>query len=289
MLLLQLELNHAQQWGFALWLAALGGCLGSFMNVVVYRLPRRKSLIHPGSACPQCGHAIRWQHNVPVLGWLLLGGRCRDCRAPISARYPIIEAIVAATFVALGFAGPLAGDAGTDASQSLLWGRYAWHAVLLCVLLCLALIELDGDRAGETHHPWLLVLLPVIGGMVALAYWPQLHPAPLGKDHAGAWTGLAQAALGAAAGLGLGLVVQPATGFGPMQRAGRRYAMLNALLVGLFLGWQAAALLVVATTLLYLPAARGPKQLPWSLVLWALTLLWILFDPAGTPGIADAF
>ena len=72
---------------FSFW---LGACIGSFLNVVVWRLPNRLSLTHPGSFCPKCGHPIRFRDNVPVLAWLLLRGKCRDCRAPISPRYPLI-------------------------------------------------------------------------------------------------------------------------------------------------------------------------------------------------------
>src|SRR5437588_12624225 len=75
---------------------ALGAAIGSFLNVVAYRLPRRESLVRPGSRCPGCGTAIKTYDNVPVLGWLLLRGRCRSCRISISARYPIVEATTAA-------------------------------------------------------------------------------------------------------------------------------------------------------------------------------------------------
>ena len=79
----------------ALAVAALGACLGSFLNVVIYRLPLRLSVVHPGSRCPVCKHAIRGYDNIPVLSWLvLLRGRCRDCGTPISARYPAVEAFV---------------------------------------------------------------------------------------------------------------------------------------------------------------------------------------------------
>ena len=71
--------------------ALLGACVDSFTNVVVWRLPRQESVVHPGSHCPRCGHAIRWHDNLPVLGWLLLRGRCRDCGAGISWRYPVLE------------------------------------------------------------------------------------------------------------------------------------------------------------------------------------------------------
>ncbi len=86
-----------------LWFTLLGACIGSFLNVVVYRLPRGESLIHPGSRCPACGHPIRWYHNIPVFGWLMLRGRCYDCGAKISARYPLVEAAVAALFALLAW------------------------------------------------------------------------------------------------------------------------------------------------------------------------------------------
>jgi len=78
----------------------LGALVGSFLNVVIHRLPRQESLVRPGSRCPACGHGIRPWHNVPILGWLWLRGRCRDCSARISPRYPFIEAVTAALFVA---------------------------------------------------------------------------------------------------------------------------------------------------------------------------------------------
>jgi leader peptidase (prepilin peptidase)/N-methyltransferase len=73
--------------------AVLGAVIGSFLNVVAYRLPRKESLLHPPSACPSCGTPIKPYDNVPVLGWLWLRGRCRACGAPISPKYPIVEAI----------------------------------------------------------------------------------------------------------------------------------------------------------------------------------------------------
>jgi leader peptidase (prepilin peptidase) / N-methyltransferase len=76
----------------AIAIALLGGLLlGSFLNVVVHRMPLRASLVSPGSACPNCGQPVRPWHNVPVLSWLLLRGRCHDCSTPISARYPLVE------------------------------------------------------------------------------------------------------------------------------------------------------------------------------------------------------
>jgi leader peptidase (prepilin peptidase)/N-methyltransferase len=83
-------------------LAAVGGlCAGSFFNVVGYRLPRGESLVSPGSRCPSCGVAIKPYDNVPVLGWLLLRGRCRQCHETISWRYPLVEALTGALAVSV--------------------------------------------------------------------------------------------------------------------------------------------------------------------------------------------
>lgn len=80
---------------------AFGATIGSFLNVVAYRLPRRESLVRPGSRCPGCDKAIKAYDNVPVLGWLWLRGRCRSCRIAISPRYPIVEALTAALAAAV--------------------------------------------------------------------------------------------------------------------------------------------------------------------------------------------
>lgn len=76
-----------------------GLVVGSFLNVVVYRVPRRESLIRPGSHCPRCGQAIRWYHNIPVAGWVALRGKCSDCAERISFRYPAVEALTGALFL----------------------------------------------------------------------------------------------------------------------------------------------------------------------------------------------
>jgi leader peptidase (prepilin peptidase) / N-methyltransferase len=77
----------------------LGLIVGSFANVVIYRLPRQESLLWPGSHCPRCQTPIRWYDNIPLLSYLFLRGRCRSCAAPISWRYPLVEALTAALFV----------------------------------------------------------------------------------------------------------------------------------------------------------------------------------------------
>jgi leader peptidase (prepilin peptidase)/N-methyltransferase len=88
------------QYYLAIWSLLFGLVIGSFLNVVIYRVPRRESLVRPGSHCPGCGMAIRWYDNIPLASWLLLRGRCRSCRARIAFRYPLVEAITGAAFLA---------------------------------------------------------------------------------------------------------------------------------------------------------------------------------------------
>lgn len=79
--------------------ALLGLILGSFLNVVIYRIPRRESLVRPGSHCPSCGQPIHFYDNVPVFSWLVLRGKCRSCHISISVRYPLVELITGIAFV----------------------------------------------------------------------------------------------------------------------------------------------------------------------------------------------
>ncbi len=87
--------------------AALGLAVGSFLNVVVHRVPAGLSIIRPGSACPVCAHPVRERDNIPVLSWLVLRGRCRDCTAPISVRYPAVESGTALLFVLVALRLPV--------------------------------------------------------------------------------------------------------------------------------------------------------------------------------------
>ncbi|MCA9752807.1 MAG: prepilin peptidase, partial [Gemmatimonadetes bacterium] len=81
-----------------IFVGVLGAFIGSFLNVVIHRVPLKRSIVHPGSACPKCGHPVRPWDNIPVLSWLLLRGRCRDCKTPIPPRYPLVEALTGLLF-----------------------------------------------------------------------------------------------------------------------------------------------------------------------------------------------
>lgn len=122
----------------ALILAGVFGlAIGSFLNVVVYRLPRGQSLVTPPSRCPKCGYALQWYDNVPVLGWLMLGGRCRQCRTTISPQYPIVEFITGALFVLVAWATP---------DVPLMVSRLT----LVCILIALFGIDLEHQILPNT-------------------------------------------------------------------------------------------------------------------------------------------
>jgi leader peptidase (prepilin peptidase)/N-methyltransferase len=203
------------------FVALLGLAIGSFLNVVVYRVPAGRSLT-PDSACPKCGTAIRRRDNIPVLSWLLLRGRCRVCSEPISVRYPLVEAgtAVAFTLVALRF-GPQIFQ-GRTASETLASGiELAAFLSLTAVSIALALIDLDTKRL-----PNVIVLPALIAGIVLLGAAALVR---------GDLTALAGAAIGGAGLFALYLVlalVKPGgMGFGDVKLA----AVLG-LYLG-FLGW----------------------------------------------------
>ncbi len=132
-----------------------GLAIGSFLNVVVYRVPAGMSVVRPRSACPNCGHEITARDNVPVLSWLLLRGKCRDCAEPISKRYPLVELAGAAAFVMVGlWAAPqFAVASGVTAVVAAVLHLVAL-LYLAAISLALAIIDI------ETHRLPNVIVLP---------------------------------------------------------------------------------------------------------------------------------
>ena len=115
---------------FSLWVFAVGAMVGSFLNVVIARVPKGQSIVSPGSRCPRCGSAIAWYDNVPIVSWLLLRARCRKCGLPISPRYPLVELLMGVLAVAVfERAGPT-------------WAGVGYFA-FVATLVALAYIDLD--------------------------------------------------------------------------------------------------------------------------------------------------
>ncbi|WP_144760654.1 A24 family peptidase [Curtobacterium sp. 9128] len=185
--------------------ALVGLAVGSFLNVVVYRVPAGLSVVSPASACPRCGHEIRARDNVPVLSWLVLRGRCRDCATPISARYPLVELATGAAFtVVVARFGPSLLQS-TDARSALV-STCVLVAMLyfVAVSVSLALIDLDVRRLPNAivlpAYPVLVVLL---GAAAVLEgdWWALLRGAAGLVVLGGAYLALALAVPG---GMGLG-------------------------------------------------------------------------------------
>jgi leader peptidase (prepilin peptidase)/N-methyltransferase len=131
-------------WFWIVFLFPIGCCVGSFLNVVVYRLPRDKSLVRPPSSCPACGKHIRFYDNIPLVSWLLLGGKCRFCRARISPRYFVIELLTGLIFVgmfALYFRSGL--RSGIPVFLSGGWFIYLLSIILLSALIACSAIDLE--------------------------------------------------------------------------------------------------------------------------------------------------
>lgn len=211
-------------------LGVLGTLIGSFLNVVVYRVPRGASIVAPPSACGACGHEVRGYDNIPLVSWLVLRGKCRDCAAPISVRYPLVELAGAVAFavVAWLFVPDILGAFGAGAIAGGVTGTLVLVAYLylVAISIALALIDLDTRRL-----PNVLVLpMYVVGGALFTA----------AAAVSGLWQHLASAGIGLA---GMGLcylllaIARPGgMGMGDVKLAGA---------LGLFLGWLGPETLAV--------------------------------------------
>lgn len=195
----------------------LGAVLGSFLNVVTYRLPRRESLVAPGSHCTSCGSPVRAFDNVPIISWLVLRGHCRQCSAHISARYPLVEAATGALCV------------GAVLTHSSAAGIVLGVALVL-VLVPAALIDLE--------HRIIPNKLTALGAVVAIVAGTALDPGgETGRLIAGAAAGgfLLLAALAYPRGMGMG-DVKLAGVMGLFLGDAVAPAMLVALLAGVGVG-----------------------------------------------------
>ncbi|HEY1686978.1 MAG TPA: prepilin peptidase [Tepidisphaeraceae bacterium] len=191
------------------FLFCLGACVGSFLNVVVWRLPRGQSLVFPPSRCPTCEHRLAWYDNVPIFGWIFLAGKCRYCKERISPRYPIVELITALLFVGcylLLFVMQIGPGASTDSfvpdpSGGVMlrglnpfdhWPLLLLYLTTICCLLAASLIDLE-LFVIPLEIPYFLALVAIV--IHALADHPTVPGAlnlstPLAALSAGAFLGL---------------------------------------------------------------------------------------------------
>jgi len=201
-------LPPALTWAFV---ATFGAILGSFLNVVIHRLPRKKEIVVTPSACPACGTPIRPWDNIPIVSWLLLGGKCRSCKAGISIRYPLVEA-----------------------AASLLTLLVVWHygltvTALAYLFFCLALLAITLIDLEHRIIPDAITIPGTVIGLL-LVRWTEVT-----------WL---EAVIGAAAGFGVllfvGLVYEKVTGIEGMGGGDVKMAAM----MGAFLGWKGIVLTI---------------------------------------------
>jgi leader peptidase (prepilin peptidase)/N-methyltransferase len=263
-----------------------GACVGSFLNVCIYRIPLDQSVVAPRSHCMSCGKLIPWYHNLPVISYFVLRGRCASCKAPFSFRYAAVELLVAALFtLACCMAPPIGGTPplGIVALPGLAAVPVVW--VFLSGLVVATFVDLDHFIIPDSIS---------IGGMAAGLALSALVPSLHGAD--GAWQGLLAAAIGLAAGF-VPLQTIRLVGTAIYRRKGRiaadEYAMgfgdiklIGA--IGAFLGWQGAAFSIMAAalygTLVALPLlVSGNRKLldrlPFGPYLSLGAFTWLLWGP----------
>jgi len=296
MLLAGLGYDFAPLWAnvlLAIWLWCFGANVGSFMNVVVYRVPRGRSVVHPGSRCPQCGRPIRWFDNIPVLSWLVLRARCRDCRAPISGRYPLVEALMAALFLVIGFLAPIALERfdmrgpASSLTAAMPWLMYGYQMLLVCTLVAAALIRFDGLRPpARLFWPAMLVGV-VLPQLPPAETWLAVRPFAFDAQHGlpGGIVAMLDSTTGVGVGWALGLLIWRASRWGGSRSpASSETAVL--VLCGLMLGWQGAcfvSVIGVAVQLLIAVAAwpiRSLVRLPWTASAVVGVVLFAIFWPS---------
>lgn len=262
------------------WFVLLGACIGSFLNVVIYRLPLGKSLSDPPSHCPKCNHRIRWFDNVPVLGWLILQGKCRDCKEPISPRYPVVEAISAIVFGAI--AGLLLQYRG-DASLSEFFCLVLALSCFMTSLLAAGLIEWDKKKI-----PWKLFLPAIIVGPMVPYLWQESFGVRLfGKlmDVSRPYYPVEPQALILIFIL-FCLPISFVASWLPDKRYRSVWIFLSALIV-VYLGWAAVpVVLFSAIVLLLLYFTPLHQSVPSNLVLALTSFVFILIILLSTPASA---
>ena len=261
---------------FAVFSACFGACVGSFLNVCIYRMPLEQSVVRPRSHCPHCGTLIPWHLNIPVLSWLLLRGKCAWCKGPIAMRYMLVELLAATLFLAVFLKWAIPDD---------LHLLPVSHPALIPVYWLFIGGLILGTFVDFDHY-----ILPdsvTIGGMVAgpvlSAALPVMHGCEVW------WQGLGMSAAGLALGFGLLLAVsvlgekafkKEAMGFGDVKLLGA---------IGAFLGWKAVLFTVfvssflgsaVGLSLILFRNAKMQSRIPFGPYLAAAALIWVFYGPA---------
>lgn len=256
-----------------------GACVGSFLNVCIYRIPREESVVAPRSHCPHCDALIPWYLNIPVLSYLCLRGKCKFCQGPIRPRYMLVELLTCALFVLIWLRYTPTGDPRPLALTP------TTHMVLIPVYWYFAATLILGTFVDFEHMiiPNRVTLGGIAAGLACSFLMPALH------DESSHWAGLLQSLIGAATGWGLlwgvawfGSIIfrKEAMGFGDVKLLGA---------VGAFLGWRAVLFTVMGSSLVgsvvgvTLIASRKGKlqsKIPYGPYLALAAVIWMLWGPS---------
>jgi len=271
---------------------SVGASIGSFVNVLVYRIPQRRSVFTNRSACPQCRQPIHGYDNIPILGWLQLKGRCRSCEMRISPEYPIVEFIGGVLLVVLFFWQTLSGGWNIPERITNFYNGFVWiifytkwdligllllHGFLAYTLFTWWLIQRSGSKIPAYSFWW---AIGIVG--TAAAIWPNLIPVPSGL----AWNGtdrlegLLAVSIGAVSGSFIGFAFAQAARILAIFSNLQSYYFLG--VIGAILGWQAAItiglLWVIVGGLAQVVANLGPKiALPRNTLLLFVVTIHHLF------------
>lgn len=251
----------------AFWFFMFGATIGSFLNVVIYRVPRKESVIFKRSACPKCGAQIHGKDNIPVLGWIWLEGKCRACQLPISRRYPIVEAVIGLLFLLFLFCELLSGGLNLPVRMpnhyaGVVWiifytkwdlvGFYLFHCFVMISLFTWSMIRYDRNLVPLRSIATIFTIV-----FIALMLNPGLHLVQWNYQETVLWApkvqgSLITAAIGAATGLGLSSLISAILSF--KRSSFEREYIASIALAGAALGWQAASSVLMLSLLIQLIA-----------------------------------
>jgi len=260
---------------FAIFSTLFGACVGSFLNVCIYRIPRDESVVTPRSHCPHCGTLIPWYLNIPVLSWCCLRGRCVACKGPISIRYTLVEVLTAMLFLAVYLQWTL---------PETFWMQPIHHPLMVPIYWLFVSGLVLGTFVDFEHYiiPDSVTIGGMIVGPILSALVPALHGQELwwkGLLHSGLGMSVGFCSLFAIAWIGEKIFKKEAMGFGDVKLLGA---------IGAFLGWPAVVFTIVASsflgsivgiTLIVLRRAERQSEIPFGPYIAAGALIWTFYGP----------
>lgn len=239
-----------------------GGCLGSFLNVCIYRIPLEQSVVRPGSHCPKCRHPIAWYDNIPVLSYVVLRGKCRHCQTRISPRYALVETLTAVLFLGI-------------------WVKYGWSPLTpVYLLVTFGLILATFVDFDHFIIPDRVSIGGMLLGLICSAAVPELHGSVRVLDS------VVSSVIGLVVGGGVLWLVavvgkmafrKDAMGFGDVKLLGA---------IGAFMGWEGVLFTIMlsslagsAVGLLFIATSRHEWQsrIPYGPYLSLAAVIWILW------------